>query len=666
MVKFRAATLVMALAAVIAASGATLAGVNARTSAPAGQVAAPGPTPPSGAAEPASNANAQLSKADVDAWLDGYLPYALQRDDAAGAVVVVVKDGQVLTQRGFGFADVAARRPVDPERTLFRQASVSKLMTWTAVMQLVEQGRIDLDRDINAYLDFAVSGRGGKPITMRHLMTHTAGFEEAQRGLNSYDPAGVPPLGQVLKRWTPTRIFDPGSTPAYSNYGTALAGYIVERVSGMPYADYVERNVFARAGMTHSSFRQPLPPTLRPLVAQGYTLGSRPAGAFEMSSLPPAGALSASGADMGRFMLAYLGGGSLLKPETIALMQRRATGIPGLNGMALGFYEQNINGRRVVSHAGDTLAFHSQLWMFPQEGVGLYFSMNAAGSDKVSGAIRSHLLEAFADRYYPAARAEPRVDAETARAHARMMIGTYNKSRRFEESFLKVLELAGQVKVTSDGEDGIRFAPSAGIGGQVRKWVEVEPFVWRDATGRMRLAAVVENGRVVRFGLDSSPFMVFEPVPGALSAAWLTPALLLSLAALLVTALAWPIGSLVRRRYGAKRALSGAALQSDRAMRLFAGLAVVLFLGWFLFIQQLLSSFANLNGELDWALILLQGATPVVLFGLLGLTLWHGWIVWREGRGWRARLWSVILVPCALVLMWVGIGFHLIRFGLDF
>ncbi|MEN3748405.1 serine hydrolase domain-containing protein [Sphingomonas sp. HF-S3] len=659
--KFGKAAFAAVLAAMVATSGAMTGGVRAQAPAQAPAAAAPA-TPPT-----ARVGAAPLTKADVDAWLDGYLPYALQRGDAAGAVVVVVKDGKVLTQRGFGYADVASRKPVDPERTLFRQASISKTITWTAVMQLVEQGKIDLDRDVNAYLDFTIPARGGKPITMRNLMTHSAGFEEAQRGLNSYDPAGMPPLGAVLKRWTPTRIFDPGTTPAYSNYGTALAGYIVERVSGMPFADYAERNIFARAGMAHSSFRQPLPPSLRPLMASGYLLGSGPAGKFEMNSLSPAGALSATGADMGRFLIAHLAdGGPLLKPQTEALMQRRTLGIPGLNGMALGFYEQNINGRRVLSHAGDTLAFHSQLWMFPQERLGIYFSMNAAGSDKVSGAIRSDLLDGFADRYYPAEPRDGRVDAETARLHARMMIGTYNKSRRFETTFLKVLELAGQVKVTSDGEGGIRFTPSAGLGGQVRKWVEIEPFVWRDATGRMRLAAVVENGKVVRFGLDSSPFMVFEPVSAALSTAWLTPALLLSLAALLLTALAWPVAALVRRRYGATSPLSGTALRGHRFTRAFAALAVAVFLGWFMFLQQLLSGFDNLGGQLDWALILLQLATPIIFVGLLGLSLWNAWLVWHGKRGWLARLWSIVVPLCALVLLWVAIGFHLIGFGLNF
>jgi CubicO group peptidase (beta-lactamase class C family) len=610
-----------------------------------------------------------LVKSDVDAWLDGYMPYALKRGDAAGAVVVVVKDGKVLTQRGFGYADVGARRPVDPETTLFRQASVSKLITWTAVMQLVEQGKIDLDRDINAYLDFRIPPFDGKPVTMRNLMTHTGGFDEVQRGLNSYDPKKIPSLGDALKRQVPHRIYAPGTTPAYSNYGTSLAGYIVERVSGLSYDDYVERHVFAPAGMTRSSFRQPLPAALRPLMASGYMLGSGKPGRFELSSLAPSGAMTASGADMGRFMLAHLAdGGALMKPATAAQMQGTILRlIPPLNGMALGFYEQNINGRRVLSHAGDSLNFHSQLWIFPEEKVGIYMSMNASGTQNVSGPIRSYLFEAFADRYFPFEQRDGRVDAATARDHARMMVGTYNKTRRLESSFLKALELTGQTKVSLDRDGGLLLKLSPGLGGQPRKWVEIEPFVWREQGGKMRLAAKVENGRVVRFSLDSaSPYLAFDRVPWHLSTAWITPALLASLGALLLTAIAWPVSAVARRRFGVTADLAPAALKSYRLTRGFAALAVAVMAGWLLFATKLLADFSSLSGELDWALVTLQIATPVIFLGLLVSAIWNIRHVWTSTRGRFAKFWSVVLLMSAVVLLWIGVGFHLIGFGTRF
>jgi CubicO group peptidase (beta-lactamase class C family) len=252
-------------------------GVPAFTQAPAPLT--PVAQTPAPAAPVAPAGLAALTKTDADAWLDGFMPYALARGDVAGAVVVVVKDGQVVTQRGFGYADVAKRQPVDPEKTLFRPGSTSKLYTWTAVMQQVEAGKLNLDADVNQYLDFKIPAYQGKPITLRNIMTHTAGFEEIIKGLLTFDKP-VPSLGDVLKRRIPERIYEPGTTPAYSNYATALAGYIVERVSGMPFDDYIERNIFGRLGMQYASFRQPLPARLKPYASQGYELGSGPAKAM--------------------------------------------------------------------------------------------------------------------------------------------------------------------------------------------------------------------------------------------------------------------------------------------------------------------------------------------------------------------------------------------------
>ena len=647
-------------------AAAMLVGVLAPPVAPSAAQTAPQPVDARG---PSPLRAPAMTKSDVDAWLDGYMPYALKRGDAAGAVVVVVKDGKVLTQRGFGYADVGARRPVDPETTLFKQASVSKLITWTAVMQLVEQGKIDLDRDINAYLDFRIPPFAGKPVTMRNLMTHTGGFDEVQRGLNSYDPKKIPSLGDALKRQVPYRIYAPGTTPAYSNYGTSLAGYIVERVSGLSYNDYVERHIFAPAGMTRSTFRQPLPTRLQPLMASGYMLGSGKPGPFELSSLTPSGAMTASGADMARFMIAHLDkGGPLLKPATAAQMHDTILRlVPPLNGMALGFYEQNINGRKALSHAGDSLNFHSQLWIFPEEKVGIYMSMNAAGTQNVSGPIRAYLFEAFADRYFPFEQRDGRVDPATAREHARMMVGTYNKTRRLETSFLKAMELAGQTKISLDGEGGIRLNTAPDIGGQPRKWVEIAPFVWREAGGKMRLAAKVENGRVVRFSVDSaSPYIAFDRAPWHLSTAWLTPAMLASLGALLLTAIAWPAAALVRRRYGVKTDLAPAALKSYRLTRGFAALAVAVMLAWILFVSRLVRDFSSLSGELDGTLITLQIATPIIFLGLLASAIWNIRHVWTSKRGRFAKFWSIVLLLSAVILLWIGIGFHLIGFGTRF
>jgi len=267
-----------------------------------------------------------LDATDVNAWLDGIVPYGLQSGDIPGGVVVVVKDGEVLTERGFGYADIATRKPVDPESTLFRAGSVSKVFTWTAVMQQVEAGKIDLDADINQYLDFRIPERDGEPITMRHLMTHTAGFEEVLKNLYAADSTRVRPLGAFLKDWTPHRVHPAGEQSAYSNYGATLAGYIVERVSGESFNAYVARHIFAPLGMSHSTFEQPLPANLGQHMSKGYADSSRQPKGFELINVAPAGSLSASGDDMARFMIAHLMNGTyrgaqILQPETLARLR---------------------------------------------------------------------------------------------------------------------------------------------------------------------------------------------------------------------------------------------------------------------------------------------------------------------------------------------------------
>ena len=231
---------------------------------------------------PATDASAasqvpQLTYADLSAWLDGFMPNAIKQGDIAGAVVVVVKDGAILVQRGYGYADVDAEKPMDPEHTLVRPGSVSKLITWTALMQVIEQGKVDLDADVNQYIDFKIPALDGKPVTVRNVLTHTTGFEESLKNLISEEGNELPGFDALLKEHVPARIFAPGTTPAYSNYGASLAGYIVQRVSGMSFDDYVEKHIFAPLGMNSTTFRQPLPADWKPRMAQGYKDASHPA-----------------------------------------------------------------------------------------------------------------------------------------------------------------------------------------------------------------------------------------------------------------------------------------------------------------------------------------------------------------------------------------------------
>jgi CubicO group peptidase (beta-lactamase class C family) len=277
----------------------------------------------------------ELTESDAQPWLDEMMGKAMQHQPIAGAVMVVVKDGNVLLAKGYGYADVAAKKPVDPAATLFRVGSISKLFTWTAVMQLVEQHKLDLDADINRYLDFSIPPRDGKPITLRDLMTHTAGLEQVTKDLFVPDANSLISNEAWVKRWVPAQIHPVGEVPAYSNYGAALAGYIVQRVSGQPFDAYIEQHIFQPLDMQHASFRQPLPASLQADMALSYKSPHEPPHPFELIPAAPAEALSISGSDMARFMIAHLqygraGEAQLLEQPTVQAMHGyKRTSVPG-------------------------------------------------------------------------------------------------------------------------------------------------------------------------------------------------------------------------------------------------------------------------------------------------------------------------------------------------
>lgn len=624
----------------------------------------------------------QLTKTDLDAWLDGYMPYALNSGDIPGAVVTVVKDGEILTARGYGYADVEKRTPVIPDQTLFRPGSVSKLVTWTAVMQEVEKGKIDLDADVNTYLDFKIPARGDKPVTMRHLMTHTAGFEEAVKYLIMSDQENLMSLEDYLKRWVPDRIFDRGTTPAYSNWGTALAGYIVQRVSGMPFNDYVDQNIFAPLGMDNSTFRQPLPEKYKDQMATGYSRASEDPLKFELVGAYPAGSLSSTGTDMARFMMAHLQKGELdgkriMSAETAEMMHNSPlTVIPPLNRMELGFFETNTNGRQVIAHLGDTQGFHSSLHLFMNEDVGFYVSFNGGGRQGAAGTLRNAVFEDFADRYFPSdlkngpndgQTADGKVAPELAKKHAEMMAGIWQVSRRSESSFISVAGLLGQMEI-SVGPDGELVIPSLlGKGGAPRHWVEIAPFLWRDLNSEDRLAAVVEDGKVVRWSVDPfSPFMVFEPIPAHLSSSWILPLLYISLAILALTFLLWPVAALVRRKYAAPLAVTGKARLGYRLTRIFAVLVLAVLVGWAIAISMMFSDLDTMTGAFDGWLWLLQIAGLIAFVGAVIVTGWNMFLTWREGRHWTAKLWNTLLFLAALMVLYCAFVFKLMAMTVNY
>ena len=634
------------------------------------------PTKPTAAVLPASQVPAtgaptngahDLTKADVDAWLDGYMPYALKAGDIPGAVVVVVKDGQPLTMRGFGYSDLATQKPVDPQLTLFRPGSVSKLFTWTAVMQLVQQGKLNLDADVNTYLDFKIPPRNGKPITLRNLMTHTPGFAETAKYLIEFGEVKPKPLGQVLSRWVPDRIYDPGTMPAYSNYGASVAGYIVERVSGEPFDQYIQRHIFAPAGMTHSSFDQPLPANLRPLMSKGYKPGSDKAQPYEVIGMAPAGALASSGEDMGRFMIAHLNH-TLINPQTAQLMYANANKpYPDLPAMALGFYHEDRNGLRIVGHGGDTVWFHSDLHLFLDKNVGLYISMNSIGKNGAAHTLREEFLQEFTDRYFPAPP-QNLPTASTAKAHGQAMSGHYVSSRAGGFNFLRLAALLGETTVGVD-KDGVLVASSiTDPSGTPRKWREVKPWLWQEVNGADYLEAIPNaNGGIKMFSITPyAPIIEFLPAPASLNAGWIFPVAGLAFLIIIIAALGWPTVALVRRRYKYQSDVTGRPLLLHRVTRATAWLFILLVIGWVAALQMVNNDLSALNGGLDLPIRLLQLVLIVAIVGTL-VAIWNAWVVTTApGRHKIATIWSILIALAAAFLVWLFLDLGMLTASLNY
>ena len=403
-----------------------------------------------------------LEPDDLTAFIDGMVPLQLARGELAGAAVIVIQGDRVLLKKGYGFSDFKLKTPVNPDLTMFRFGSISKLMTFVSAMQLVEQGRLDLDADVNKYLDFQIEPAFDKPVTVRTLMTHTAGFEQQQQYILQHVDDPQIPLRDYLVRFQPKRIYPPGTLGSYSGYGVSLIGYIVQRISGERYQDYVQHHIFDPLGMAHSTFDQPLPPSLSGFLSKGYFSTSRPPNEFEVFNPAPSGAMSGTLADLASFSQALMNGGQwngtrILRPETVNEMWTRQFAVsPALPAMCLGFYEIDRNGMRFVGHNGDSRVFHSQLEIQPEHKLIVLSAYNTLGSDG-SGqeTTRMEVLDGLLDRYFPYTDT-PKWQPVDARA--REIDGVYMQARRIESGRMKLDSLGDQIRahVDSDGELLIR------------------------------------------------------------------------------------------------------------------------------------------------------------------------------------------------------------------
>ncbi len=451
-----------------------------------------------------------INKENVETFFDVAFETQKLEHELVGATIVVVKDGELIFKKGYGFADLDERIPVDPDKHLFRIASVSKTFTWTAVMQLVEQGKLDLEADIQTYLDFEIPQTYKEPIRLKNLLTHTPGFEDRGSGGFARSSNEVIPLADYLPANLPARVRSPGTFISYSNYGSAVAGYIVQRVSGVPWADYVQQNILDPLKMTATNIYQPMSEAHGKDHAKGYrySAGQFKATDYWFEQETPAGVMSSTSADMARWLLLHLNEGnldgiSIIEPETARQMQsvlfrQHPEGQPVLHG----FYRSDQNEIEVFGHGGDVNQFHSNMSIISEHNLGLFVSYN---SDPASVA-RSNVVRSFINYFFPADY--PEVIEPNPDVSLDEYTGTWSSTRRNHSTFERLALTINSLQINKAANELLLSFASG-----TSRWIPVQKDRFRAKySNRYLLFYRDKNDRVSHFSFEGG-IGSFEKIP---------------------------------------------------------------------------------------------------------------------------------------------------------
>ena len=623
---------------------------------------------------------------ELEAFFDPFFTAQIETGRLPGAVLVLVKDGRIFFSKGYGYADLAEQIPVIPDQTVFRVGSLSKLFTATAVMQLVERGLLSLDADVQTYLPFPqlraqlqaqLHDGPLTPVTLAHLLTHTAGFDERTIGIATRDHAAALPLREYLAAHLPPRVFPPGAVASYSNHGLALAGAIVEGVSGTPFAQYIDEHILTPLEMRHSSFV--LPSLSAAPVAVGYLISHpnypirssrsffQPVPVDSLQHIGPAVTLSATATDIAQFMIAHLQDGRykdtrILQADTAQEMNRQHfTHHPRLPGYAYGFYEHFENNLRAILHDGGVTGFGSQLILLPEQQLGIFLSVNTTYPLPFFETLRKQFL----DRYYPVAENStappPRPDASS---RGEDYAGSYRPNRYARRTLEKASSLFTHVQVIAN-EDGTLTIYSPDRSQEPTHWAEIAPLLFQ-RVGEDTLIAFQEDvsGHIVRMFIGTN---AFDKLAWYETVAFQWNFMGVAMLVFLTGSLWWPVGSMIRQVLHRSPPRPPVA----RRARFLAGVVCVLALGSLLLTLPVLQ-----GGPLaDWLGIqkLLYGLpTPAYLLlwiNVLTTVLTPGLVVCTY-LAWKRYYWTFLgrclytLVTLVAVLYipflvyWNQLGFY--------
>jgi CubicO group peptidase (beta-lactamase class C family) len=603
----------------------------------------------------------EIDPQELGPFIDKLMQAQLAKGHVPGAAVAIVKGGKVLLSGGYGQANLAAKVAVDAEETRFRVGSVSKLLTWTAVMQLLDAGKLKLDDDINVHLDpdSRVGTEFESPVTVRNLLTHTGGFEVNTLGYMGATGPGAS-IGATVAAHRPNRVsvptsdFGHGEGVAYSNWAAALAGHLVEVVSGEPFDAYVERHILEPLKMDRSTFREPVPGP-QAALAIGYRYGN-----FSFTPMPfeyyhgvaPAGGFTTTAADMARFMIAHLQEGRyddrrILQEPTARLMHSRALSPgPHVNGATLGFFETYVNGRRLIEHPGKTVFFQAELALVPEAQLGLFIVYNAVPPPQVPAAF----VNAFMDHYFPADLPTVTPPADFA-ARGTALAGAYSLSGHSHTTLEKLLLPLRAFDVTLTDHGTLVTSNLSGQGPS--EWVEVDQatHTFRNAE-RDETIAFMEGPAGRRYIVGPVAFAPAYRLHG-LEKPKINAVLIGIFVLVFLTAIIAALPRTVGNAHAPWRWLAAATGLNNLAVLVLLTLAI-------LHIQNHLElALIKLPGSFRAALWLALLSIPATMVMLAGMVL-----AWRRGYWSRyGRVEYTLLTLAAVVFLawlqfWNLIGFH--------
>jgi CubicO group peptidase (beta-lactamase class C family) len=591
----------------------------------------------------------QYDPVEMEAFLDGVIHTQMKDKHIAGAALSVVRDGQVIIKKGYGFADLGERKAVDPDQTLFRIGSISKLFTWISVLQLVEQGKLDLDADVNQYLDeFKVPETYPQPVTLRSIMSHTPGFEDVLLELFVKDSSDMKPMTEIFQRQMPARVRPPLQKASYSNHGTGLAAYLVEKVSGLKFEEYVEKNIYEPLQMSSSTFRQPLPGQFQDCLSKGYESksGRLEERSFEYIPLAGAGATSTTATDMAIFMQALLqnsciGENCLLDSSTYELMKtpvlRHA---PNINASLLGFMDLSRNNVNIVGHGGDTFWFHSLMAVYPEHNTGIFLSLNSSRGAEVY----MEVLDKFTERYFPQEAWLPTITLDDE--YLKTFAGRYKMNRHPVSDFMKVLALVMNVNVTAENGKLKGQIP----GQEIDYWLPVDSLTFRkENSSELLVFGVNDKGEPTDVYLGNLAIISLEKMRGGYSVPLNLTIIILTALLILYLLLIRPWIYFLRRNYTPRQQVKVAV---PLGARVIAALCAASFLAFYITFMMGLGEGQDIVYGVT-PLLKISFIFPIVAIVLVLLMGFVAFRIWQRQAGrFTSRLFYTVAVTIFAAAVW--------------